>query len=67
MAHVHDVEFRLRPDGGKPGLPLTGITYNQAITKAQELAKVLQKRVYVESITTLASAEPYDSATLRGS
>lgn len=63
MAHVHEQEFRLRPHGGKPGLPLHGITYSQAIDKARELAKVLRKRVYVEGVTTLASLEPYDTAT----
>lgn len=65
MAHVHQLEFRLRPDGGKPGLPLQGFTYQQALDKAKELAKVLRKRVYVESVTTIASADPYDIATRR--
>lgn len=58
MPHDHQVEFRLRPQGGKPGLPLTGITYQQAIDKARELARTLCKRVYVEGVTTLASADP---------
>lgn len=58
MAHIHDPEFRLRPEGGKPGLPLQGITYQQAVDKARELATTLRKPVYVEASTTLARLEP---------
>lgn len=58
MAHLHDPEFRLRPEGSQPGLPLKGVTYSQAIEKAQQLAQALRKKVYVEGTTTLASAEP---------
>jgi hypothetical protein len=63
MAHVHEPVFHLRPQGSQPGLPLKGITYGQAVDKAKELAKALNKRVYVESVTTLASADPYDIST----
>jgi hypothetical protein len=58
MAHVHDPVFRLRPEGSQAGLPLIGITYQQALDKAAELARTLRKRVYVEGSTTLASVEP---------
>lgn len=55
---THLAQFRLRPEDGKPGLPLEGINYTQALQKASELAHTLRKRVYVEAITTLASADP---------
>lgn len=58
MAITHVPEYRLRPEDGKAGLPLQGITYDQAIAKAHELAKIIKKRVYIEGTTTLASADP---------